>query len=95
MTQEICCSLLKASNYLHIHQNQIKWNNKKGLLQTAAVLHTDVAKGAWVQTGAGPEGARGRGRKETEFSPSPGSEALTANRRNIKWPTKQGKKPLK
>lgn len=66
MTQEYCCSLLKASNYLHIHQNQIKWNNKKGLLQTAAVLHTDVAKGAWVQTGAGPEGARGRGWKETE-----------------------------
>lgn len=97
MTQEYSCSLLKASNYLYIHQNKIKWNNKKGLLQTAAVLHTegsDVAKGAWVQTGAVQRELKGEaGRKQEELSPSPGNEALTANRRNIKGPTTQGKKP--
>lgn len=73
MTQEYSYSLLKASNYLYIHQNEMKQNNIKGLLQTAAVLHSICTlkglmwpKDPRFKQGADTQGARGRGRKETE-----------------------------
>lgn len=104
MTQEYSCSLLKASNYLSIHQNTMKRNNKKGLLQTAAVLQSICTwkglmwpKDPGFKQGGDTEGAQGTGRKEGEAtqSISPGSEVLTASRRNIKGLTTQGKKTLK
>lgn len=77
MTQEYSCSLLKASNYLYIHQNKMKQNNKKGLLQTAAVLHSICSlKGLMrpnyprFKQGADTQRAQGRGRKETEGTQS-------------------------
>lgn len=77
MTQEYSCSLLKASNYLYIHQNKMKRNNKKGLLQRAAVLQCICTlkglmwpKDLGFKQGADTEGAQGRGRKETEGAQS-------------------------
>lgn len=77
MTQEYSCSLLKASNYLSIHQNKMKRNNKKGLLQTAAVLQSICTlkglmwpKDLGFKQGGDTEGAQGTGSKEREGTQS-------------------------